>query len=282
MKKYLYIAIAALSILTVSSSAGSGPHYASPETQEIIDAMVAAHGGLDAWNSASVISFDNTMFNPFAGDGDNPWWYTHETIEQGSRKAVQDWPLNNATLVYDGEATWTTGWNMSNPPKFMVHFFYYFVGLPWLTQDSNTQLGAPEPGRLPGVDQDLVTITMTFSEAPSVGKTALDSFKLYIDPDSHLLRGYEYSIGYGAMLDLFGVPEGQVFGPMLRVHDDFAEVDGLTVPIRFHTMAADGSATYGYHILTNYSFSDSFDQDRLHRPADAIVDQSSAERAATG
>ena len=32
------------------------------------------------------------------------------------------------------------------------------------------------------------------------------------------------------MLDIMNVPEGEVFGPMVRVHDNFAEAAGLKVP----------------------------------------------------
>ena len=48
---------------------------------------------------------------------------------------------------------------------------------------------------------------MTFTEKPAVGKTAQDSYKLYIDPDTYLLQGYEYIIGFGPMLDLMDVPD---------------------------------------------------------------------------
>ena len=102
---------------------------------------------------------------------------------------------------------------------------------------------------------------------------------LFIDPDTFVLQGYTYTIGYGPILDMMGIPEGQLMGPMLRVNDRFTTVDGMLLPARFHTMAPDGSATYGYHVVTNYSFSEPFDEMRLKKPADAVVDDSSVERA---
>ncbi len=186
--------------------------------------------------------------------------------------------MDHAQLVYDGTDVWSVDWKKGNPPKFQATMFLYFINLPWLTQDANVHLAEPGTGTLPGHDKTFTTILMTFTEKPTVGKTTDDSFKLYIDPDTHLLMGYEYVIGYGAMLDLFDLPPGQLFGPVLRIHDDFTTVDGLTVPIRFHTMDTEGKTTYGHHVVLNYSFTQPFDESRMNRPAQAVVDTSSDKR----
>ncbi|NIR65810.1 MAG: hypothetical protein GWN61_16390, partial [candidate division Zixibacteria bacterium] len=133
-------------------------------------------------------------------------------------------------------------------------------------------------GQLPGFDKDYITVTMEYSGDPGIGKTQKDSYKLYIDPDTYLLQGYEYVIGYGQMLELMKIPEGQLIGPMLRIHDKLTEVDGLVVPTKMHTMAPDGSATFGYHVLINYAFDQKFDETRMNPPSDAVVDNSSASR----
>ncbi len=67
---------------------------------------------------------------------------------------------------------------------------------------------------------------------------------------------------------------------MLRVHDAFTTVDGLTLPARFHTMPLDGSTTYGYHTIFNYSFDEPFDTSRMTMPGDAVIDTSSHLRKA--
>ena len=221
----------------------SGPKYATAESRRIIERMIEAHGGYATWKNAPTIAYDNTFFNPFAQSDENPWWFTRETIDQKTRRVFQDWEIDKSVLVFDGQETWTTNWRGGNPPRFMVHFFYYFVNLPWLTQDDNVLLGDVGHASLPGFDESFYTITMSFSEDPAEGKVAADTYKLYIHPETYRLQGYEYSIGYGAMLDLFGLPDGELFGPMLRVHDSFTEVDGLIFPARMFTMAPDGSQT---------------------------------------
>ncbi len=271
----------AVLILTGSGSACAsqpGPKYADAETKRVIEKMIEAHGGYERWAMAPTISYDNTFFNPFAQTGKNPWWYAQEVIDQKTRRVIQDWTLNDAQLVYDGKTTWTTGWNLGNPPRFMVYFFYYFLDLPWLTQDDNVVLSHLERTSIPGHDESFYAVTMTFTEDPAEGKVRADSYRLFINPDTWLLQGYEYTIGYGAMLDIFGLPDGELFGPTLRIHDTFVDVDGLIFPSLMHTMAPDGTQTWGYHILTHYSISNAFDESRMTRPPDAITDESSSLR----
>lgn len=279
MNRYILIAavvtLATAATITLTANDELPANYATSETEDVINRLVEAHGGLDKWKNATTIAFDNVMYNPFAQSEAEKWWVSREVIDQKTRRAYQYWQIDDAVLVYDGEETWTTNWNRGNPPKMMVHFFYYFTSLPWLTQDDNVHLGEPGKGSLPGFDKEYVTIDMSFTEKPGVGKTERDLFKLYIDPDTYMLQGYEYSLGYGALLDLMGVPEGELFGPMLRVHDAFTDVDGLLFPAQFHTMPTDGSTTYGNHVILNYSLTEPFDESRVAKPADAVVDMSS-------
>lgn len=256
------------------------PDYASMKTKEVIEKMIEAHGGMKIWQGAKSVSFDNIFFNPSAEQMEwpSPWWVSHEVIDPRTRQVYHDWPLDGAQLSYDGKQVWTVNWAQTNPPKMQALFFYYFIGLPWLTQDPNVKLSKTGKGMLPGFEKEFITVTMTFKEKPAVGKTDKDSFKLYIDPDTHLLQGYEYVMGFGAMLDAMGMPDGQLMGPMLRIHDKFAKVDGLTLPAALRTMAPDGSATYGHHVINNYSLSKPFDQKRMKKPSNAVVDNSSAMR----
>ena len=259
----------------------SGPRYASAETQNIIEKLIAAHGGMEKWSSAPSVTYDNIFFNPYsdAAAGQDPWWVVNEQIEQGQRRVIQNWTVDEAILVFDGSETWTRGYEKGNAPTFMVHFFYYFTQLPWLTQDDGVALSTVGKGKLPLSSKEYYTVDLTYTKAPGPGKTKFDSFKLYIDPDTFLLAGYEYSVGYGAMVDALGVPTGQqTFGPMLRVHNDFATVDGLTVPTRMATWAPDHSQVYGHHVILNYSYDKPFDESKLTKPEGAIVDVPQPER----
>jgi hypothetical protein len=253
-----------------------GPDYASPETKEVIEMMIEAHGGMDIWRTAPTLSYVHEMVDPNKPDDS---WLSHEVIEQGRRRLYQDWPLDGAVLVYDGDETWTVDWSKPNQPKMMALFFFYFVNLPWVTQDDNVQLGKPERSSLPGLDKEFYSILMSFRGKPAPGKTAEDSFRLFIDPDTYRLRGYEYVMGYGAMLDGMGVPPGQLFGPMLRIHQAFVEVDGLVFPAEMRTMPPDGSVIYGHHVISNHSLHKKWDESRMRKPGKAVIDMSSDQRA---
>ena len=244
--------------------------------------MVAAHGGLDRWRAAPTISYDNVFFNPAAPPGPSAWWVSRETIHQATRRVVQRWQVDEATLAWDGEKVWTVGWKRANPPAFMALFFYYFQNIPWLTQDPTAQIGASGAADLPGHAGVFDTVRVTFGAPHPVGRTATDFFVLYVERETGLMRAYQYGIGYGAMLDLMGVPpERDVFGPMLRIVDAFTEVDGLVFPSVMHTGNLDGSSVYGHHTLFNYSITDPWDDAWVVMPPDAVVDRSSARRQAT-
>lgn len=256
----------------------AGPQYANSKTKEIIEKMIEAHGGKAKWENAPSVSFTNIFFNPFAKKGQNPWWISDEIFDQKTRKAYHYWPIIDAKLAYDGKNVWTLNWR-GNPPKMQSHFFYYFLNLPWLTQDDNVVLGEPGTGKLPGFDKEYITVKMTFSKVPIVGKTTKDSFELFIDPDSHILQGYVYYVGFGAILDQMKMPpEMEIFGPVVRVFQDYREFDGLLMPTRFYSTNPKGDPIYGHHAVTDYSFTKQFDKNLVKMPADAVIDKSSAKR----
>lgn len=244
----------------------------TPSTEEVIARMLEAHGGYERWANAPTVSFDNVFFNPSTPPDANPWWVSHQVIDQATRRVYQFWPHSGGEMAYDGERVWARNWTIGNYPTFETYFFYFFVNLPWITQDENVRLGEVGTGRLPGIDEDLYTVRMEFTSSSGPGKSDKDAFELFIDPESGLLRGYRYWVGWGPMLDGLGVPEGKLFGPMVRVHKSFQEFDGVLIPTRFQTMSADGANIYGQHLILNYSLSAAFDESKLTMPSDALVD----------
>jgi hypothetical protein len=260
-------------LLALPASLLASPRYASDETRRVIENMLQAHGGLERWQSAPSIRYDAIMHNNYHGPNELAWWVQHEVIDQKTRQVWQNWSLDGAQLGYDGEQVWTANWERANPPTMMVHFFYYFVNLPWLTQDDGVVLG--EPGRYtwPGLDKELIEVKMTFAEAPTVGKTAKDYFVLYIDPESWRLFGYQYAIGYQPFLDLVNMPEGQeTFGPLWRMITKFSEVDGLVFPAAFRTMPEAGERIVGNHVILNIDVSTPFDSELAKMPEGGVVD----------
>lgn len=184
--------------------------------------------------------------------------------------------MYNTKLGYDGTNVWTTNWIYPNWPRLVTHFFYYFNNLPWLTQDDNVFLGQPEKGTLPGFDKEYITVDMTFPEAPTVGKTVNDKFVLFIDPDTYLLQGYHYYIGYGTMLDYSNQPaDKKAVGPNVRIIKNYINVEGLLMPSRYYTTNLKGDPIGGHHTVLNYSITKQLDEALIQIPPEGKIDKSS-------
>ncbi len=263
------------------------PEYKSDQTKEVIENMIEAHGGWETWANAPSIKYDNVFFNT-SPNAKNPWWAATEMIEQigssvNDRNVFQSYHLGGEKgdfkMGYDGTEVWASpDWGIGNYPKFMTYFFYYFLNLPWLTQDNNVVLSEIETAVYN--EREVYKITMNFKEDPAIGKVNADSYVLFIDQETNLLVAYEYSVGFGAQLDAMGIPKGaEVLGPVFRHIDEYVEVDGLYFPARMHTTNPAQSNTYGHHALINYSIDTPFWTNKSLKPENAIVDNSSSKRA---
>ncbi|MBE1299392.1 MAG: hypothetical protein GJ680_05730 [Alteromonadaceae bacterium] len=243
-------------------------------SSEVVAKMVQAHGGLEKWRSVRTMQFDTVMHNNYHGRNELAWWVATETIDKTTLHVHQNWFLNDAQIAFDGTDVWSVNWRKSNPPTAMLYFFYYFVNLPWLTQEENVILSPvtmfewPESG-----GKQYYEVKMTFSEQPVIGKSPLDYFVLYIDPDSYLLAGYQYAIGNRAFLDSLGQPpERKLFGPLWRLITKYQTVDGLVFPAAFRTMPEANERIVGNHLIMNIDLNAKLTPEMLKRPANAIID----------
>lgn len=246
------------------------PKYHSKKTQEIIEKMILAHGGMEAWILAPTISYTHTYTNPF---DPSDLWTSEEIIEQGRRRVYQYWPLDSAEIIFDGNDFYSVGWKRGNPPKFTAHLAYYFGNIPWLTQDESVLLGEVRKRKILNDPKEYIAIKMTFRG--DAGEAPKDYYDLLIDPETYLVRGYEYIVTYGALLDAMELPkEVEFMGPFFKLIDSYETVNGLTVPKRLTTFGMDGE-DYGTHAYKDWSITKSFSEDLMQLPIDAIKDDSS-------
>ncbi len=277
MKKLLstsYFVYLGLILSLMSMASTAKPEYANNKTQEVIEAMVKAHGGIDKWRAIPAISFDAIMHNNYHGKNELAWWVARETIDMQTKKVYQDWYLDDAEIAFDGKDVWSRNWRKANPPTAMLYFFYYFVNLPFLTQEDGVILSEVSEFEWPGHGgKKYHEVKMTFKEKPVIGKSALDYFVLYIDPSSHLLIGYQYAIGNRAFLDALGQPpERKLFGPLWRLITKHQTVDGLVFPAAFRTMPEADERIVGNHIITNMDVTTAMDTKQLIKPSNAVID----------
>lgn len=251
------------------------PVYESAKTKEVIEKMLKAHGGYEKWKNIPAIRFDNIMHNNYHSKNEFAWWVSHEVIDQKNRHVYQDWPMNEAKIAYDGKQVWSQNWRKANPPAAMTYFFYYFVNLPWLTQDNGVQLSNVTEFEWPDTGRTYYEIIMTYDGLPALGKSSKDYFVLYIDKESYLLQGYQYAVGNKALLKALGQPpEREVFGPLWRMITKYTSVQGLTFPSAFRTMPEANERIVGNHVILNIDVSTPFDASQLSMPEGAIIDQS--------
>lgn len=291
MKKFtrslILFVILLISQTSVAQVVRGIPEYKSNETKETIEKMIIAHGGWEKWANAPSIKYDNVFFNT-SPQASNPWWVSTEIIEQSGatvndRKVFHSYHIGGKeggfTMGYNGTEVWASSdWGIGNYPKFMTYFFYYFLNLPWLTQDNNVVLSALEEAKYN--EKQVYKIEMTFKEDPAIGKVKADSYMLFIDQETHRLLAYEYSMGYGAQLDAMGLPKGaEVLGPVFRHVDEYVEVDGLYFPARMHTTNQSQANTYGHHALINYSLDTPFWTKKAEKPEGSVIDSSTSKRA---
>lgn len=246
--------------LTLSAPADAGDSRAAAE---VVESMIAAHGGMERWAAAPAVSFEDEFKQGAATSGA----VSRVTVEQGPRRAYIDFPGTDTYLAWDGEKAWSENWAAPMPPRFLALLNFYFLNLPWLALDPGVHLGEPGTARLWDDPTEYVTVKMTFGEG--VGDTPDDYYVLYIHPETRRLAATEYTVTYDALL-----PEGvDSTPPHILVFDRHETVDGLVVPTHYTIYELDRSV-YGSCDVRDWSFTRGFDTARMSMPEGAALDTS--------
>jgi hypothetical protein len=225
--------------------------------------MTEAHGGMKAWASAPTVSWEDDFRIGEAPAG----LVSRVTVEQGPRRAYIDYPGTPMRLAWDGTQAWSESWNVPYPPRFLALLNYHFLNLPWLASDPGVVLSEFGQRTLPGDTTEYFSMKITYE--PGTGDTPRDYYRLYVHPESHLLKAVDYIVTYKAIL-----PEGVTESPPnTLVYGDFTEVNGLKVPTRYTIYQADGTV-YATADIREWSFEQPFDEGRMSMPAGATLDTS--------
>ena len=244
------------------------------ESRSIVQKMVEAHGGLDAWANAPSVSFHSHLKVHFGGGNWVPFW-EEATADPRRRCVYAKLPNPDGSfgrIAYDGTKAWSAGdlkGLAQAPARFTAWRNFYLFNLPWMTQDDGVHFGAASTGTLPGASDECITVPMWFDEG--TGDTPRDAYTLYIDRDTHQLRGAEYAMTYKQMMQ--GGAESSA--PSIFVWEETSSVDGLVVPTRYTVYwSKDHSVAVKDGEITQWSFSAPFDDSRLAMPADGKPDLS--------
>ena len=261
------LAHAASTAHPTKAAGADGPAYADKKTQRLVERMLERHGGLSAWRALPSIRYEHEMLDP-----SNPAdpWISIEAHDPRTRRTYHTWPRDEARIGYDGTRCWSVGWKRQNPPKMMATVSFFFLNLPWITQDAGVRLEAVGSREVPKISEEraMTAVRMTWPEG-----NPHEYYELYIDPRTNVLRGVAYTVVDPTLLKLFA-PSGDVkfLGPLLKVYVDHEEHAGLLFPTRYDTYR-NGNA-YGVHWARAWSMDEPFDESELEMPEGASVDRS--------
>jgi hypothetical protein len=266
--------------------ADARPTYDNTDTQALIEAMVEAHGGQDAWLGTPSFNYTYVMYLaslPVPGESGrryfNNWRLYEATLEPRTSRGYLTLPLEESAgphVGFDGERLWRRPYDFDpsfqDSPFQLLYYHYAMISLPWLTQMDGVVLDDRGTGNLPSLEVEFRVVRMSFSPK---GKTHGGHYDLYIDPQTDRLAGW---IQTTRVPILPGDPlpaevEGSDGpGRIARVVDQYAELDGKVIPIAYSSLATDGSdRLFGIHLLIEPSFRDAIDVSMLEPSEDAEV-----------
>jgi len=247
--------------------------------------MVAAHGGT-AFTNAPSVHFTVTMYLsslPVGSDGrtyEHNWRIYKVTQDPCTGRGYVELPWEDRegpTIGFDGKELWSLDYSFDpvyQDDPYMLSFYHYsMIALPWLTQLEGVNLEyVGTETSLPGFSEPLEVVKMTFDPD---GKTHEGYFKLFIDPETNLLRGFEHTSAMAILPnDLLPDEMGLTPATMFRVTDGYLQADGVTVPKTYTTFMLEEDGTHkmvGVHMLSDVSMKRTISASDVRKPDGANV-----------
>ncbi len=177
--------------------------------QELLDKTIAAHGGLERWNS-----FEGLSYN-LLNSGKSLYQITQLKDRRTYTKA-EDFELG-----FDGKTAWVLP-DAENVPGKSAAFYYnldfYFVAIPFVLKDEG--VNAFYEGLTTINEKEYETLKITFGT--EVGFTPEDVYYLYIDPATSMLEILVYSVSF------FDKESASLNSA--KVYSEWQEVEGIKMP----------------------------------------------------
>jgi hypothetical protein len=256
---------------TAAADSGATFHGAKgePSVTALARRVVEAHGGIRAWMGVGTMRYTEEL----VFDGQDKPWVSTETIEETPvRRLYQDWLSHGGSLVWDGKEVWTVDWNLPNPPKLMPFLNYYSLITPWLVFGPGVTVVSSGDAVIPGGDGTRYpSFTLRFP-ADTTRPPVAGYYKILVDPKTDRMKAMSYTVTYGPFLDRVGLaPQVKAMGPITHVYDEYTRVGELLLPARYHTVGPDGKLA-GTHEITGWKLGAPFDESRMKKPPNAVVD----------
>ncbi len=249
------------------------PTYESDAARELVEQMIEAHGGLDAWDGVETLQFKFFTKVIFKDAGPPPF-YSVETTRLSDGATVIDWPLLDARTVWNGETVWSENWNVGPlPAGFFTHLTTSFLTLPWLTQSDGATISDVVHKSWLSSDVAYPTVRLTFDRrGPMIPGEYYD---LFIDPDTKRLKAIGFDITHPGMVRI----AGQSIGPNYHIFEEYSQVGEAVLGSYYETLgtpAGDGPITRAIHNAFQFRVNAPLDEADLTPGENARVDDESA------
>ena len=163
---------------------------ASPAKKLVLES-IAAHGGMTKWHNNGLLAFRWT----YHLEDKEPKVVvdTVQTVDPVSHSVVHEVLYSNIRFGIDNNKHWISPINakFSPPHKFWALTPYYFIGMPFVYNDSNANYEQLEE-TIAFEDQDYLQVKITYKSG--TGDSPDDYYVLLIHPKTKLTRGAYYTV----------------------------------------------------------------------------------------
>ena len=291
MKPFSFTLVVLFCFVTTRDSAAqserydkAGPQYSSDKTKQLVEKMLEAHGGLDAWKTAPSFQFTSVMYLAAlpVKDGrryfDN--WRNYRVAVNPQTNVgyvnIEYEDRTSPSIGFDGHEVWQVDYSFDpayQDGAFMMLYFHYgMLALPWMSQEPGVVLTYLDRAVLPLSDVEFHRVRMTFETASNEETGYID---FYIHPETFLVSGWNGTSPYplfpgGEFTDILS---GNSPG-VVRMVEEHSRVGKLIIPRAYTTIrvAEDGSETMmGSHLVVNPTLSEKLDESLISKPSSASV-----------
>jgi hypothetical protein len=214
-----------------SQAAAANARLTATEGGQIVLRAITAHGGLEAWYAAPTSSYNWEYSNV----GSNTRFKSYLVVDNASRLAYHDLTemgvpdsvaAVDAQFAWNGEVAWMNPPEMMSPnPMFWATTGFYFESIPFVLADPGLRYNTMPVDTLDGHPYDMVRVSYDVG----VGYSDGDSYLLYVDQETDMIRAIRYTVTFGRGRPAEGAPQRE----NLFYYNDYTTVDGLTVPTHF-------------------------------------------------
>lgn len=263
MRKIIFISLLISSI----TAAYNQPPYTY--TDMVVQKMQIAHGGMQQWRRIKTIYFNHYIV--FGTDSTRQWWISREMTELKTMRFYETRPFEKATIVYDGNKTWSTNWKQSNPPAMLVNNHLLQQVLPFIASHPLVHVTETSTDKLPGNDSmNFIALKLIFK--PEANFDSAKYYRIFIHPVTYRMAGWEYNITHPQQLKNIGLPDSvKSYGPFINKIQSYTAVNGILLPEKYDTYNPQGKVS-GNHLVLDYKMNEKFDEKMMQIPKGALQD----------